>query len=217
MKKLFFSFLLVLCFSIEAQAETPAQKTVDVIPKPAPQTAGKLVYENSGCFICHGTRGSGDGPMAAGLDPKPRNFADFNVMTRISDMSMYHAIKNGIEDTRMAAWDLTDKEIFDVIAYIKTFLADSQLTINICFNEQSTIDLRNLNIDGTYKFDVDPKEFLVITPKGNKILIKPRVNDLLHNFRKTGKKLIRNHVTVVRKGQTRYRAVIAVRVSDCLK
>ena len=217
MKKLLFSFLFVLCFSIEAQAATPAEGGVNVIPKPESQSAGKLVYENSGCFICHGNRGRGDGPMAAGLDPKPRNFADLKVMSRISDMSMYHAIKNGIADTAMDAWELPDEEIFDAIAYIKTFLADSQLTINICLNEQRTIDLQNLNIDENHKIVTDQKQYLKLTSNDNSVLIKPNFTNVLNYFNKTGKKLIRNHVMVARQGQSRYRALIAVRISDCLK
>jgi high-affinity iron transporter len=32
---------------------------------------GKAVFDKS-CALCHGPAGKGDGPMAAGLDPKPQ-------------------------------------------------------------------------------------------------------------------------------------------------
>ena len=73
-------------------------------------------------------------------------------------MSMYHAIKNGIADTAMDVWDLTDEEVFNAIAYIRTFLADSQLTINICLNEKRTIDLRNLGMDENHKIVANQKK-----------------------------------------------------------
>jgi len=217
MKILLFSLLFVLCIAIQVQAAPSAKRGVNIMPEPMPQTAGKLIYENSGCFICHGAQGRGDGPMAAGLDPKPRDFSDLNVMNRISDMSMYHAIKNGIADTAMDSWDLSDEEVFNAIAYIRTFLADSQLTINICLNEKRTVDLRNLGIDENYKIVTDQKKYLKLTLKDDRVLIEPRFTNVLRYFTETGKKLVRSHVTVVRKGQTRYRALIAVRVSDCLK
>jgi mono/diheme cytochrome c family protein len=34
---------------------------------------GKDIYENK-CQICHGSKGDGDGPVAAAFHPKPTNF-----------------------------------------------------------------------------------------------------------------------------------------------
>lgn len=182
MKRLLWGVLFVLSFAVEAQALTTAKGGVTVLPKPLSESAGKLAYENNGCAICHGTQGKGDGPLAGGLDPKPRDFTDLDVMSRISDMSMYHAIKNGITDSAMPSWDLPDGQIFDLIVYIKTFLANSQTTINICLNEQRTIDLRNINIDDNYKIDVDRKEFLKLRLKGKEIFIEPEVINLLRHL-----------------------------------
>jgi len=217
MKKLIWVVLFVLSFAVEAQALTTFKGGVNVLPKPLSESAGKLAYENNGCSVCHGIRGKGDGPLAGGLDPKPRDFTDLDVMSRISDMSMFHAIKNGITDSAMPAWDLPTEQIFELIAYIKTFLANSQTTINICLNEQRTIDLSNLKIDGNHKIEVSPKQFLKLRLKGKKIFIEPEAINLLRNFKETGKKLVRNLVTVTHKGETPYSALIAVRISDCLK
>ena len=36
---------------------------------------GKAIYNGKGgCFNCHGKDGDGNGPLAAQLDPSPRNF-----------------------------------------------------------------------------------------------------------------------------------------------
>ena len=39
-------------------------------------TAGALAYRDNGCRMCHGEVGRGDGPIAASLQPPPRDFAD---------------------------------------------------------------------------------------------------------------------------------------------
>ena len=36
--------------------------------------AGRALYADNGCASCHGTLGHGDGPIAATLDLKPRDF-----------------------------------------------------------------------------------------------------------------------------------------------
>ena len=37
------------------------------------------------CALCHGADGTGNGPMAAQLNPKPRNYTDANWQLSISD------------------------------------------------------------------------------------------------------------------------------------
>ena len=50
--------------------------SLDEIPAQTPSLArGAEVYQ-ANCAGCHGTLGSGDGPAAAGLEPKPANLAD---------------------------------------------------------------------------------------------------------------------------------------------
>ena len=77
MKKLLFSLLFVLSFAIEVQALTTVKGGVNVLPEPLPESDGQLIYEEMGCPICHGHQGGGDGFMAEGLNPKPRDFTDF--------------------------------------------------------------------------------------------------------------------------------------------
>lgn len=47
------------------------------------------------CAVCHGERGVGDGPGAAALNPKPRNFQDKAWQGAITDAQIDEIIKKG--------------------------------------------------------------------------------------------------------------------------
>lgn len=217
MKNFVLSLIFVLAFVVDAYAHTDSKISTNVLPEPLPESAGQLIYEEMGCTMCHGHQGGGDGFMSAGLTPKPRNFTDFKVMSRLSDMKMYHSIKDGIPDSAMPAWDLSDEQIFDVISYIKTFLADTQMTIGVCLNEHRQIDVRNLNLDKDYEVGVDRQQFLKVASKGDKILIEPKDINIMRYFKKTRRKLIRTHVRIAGEGQNGDSALIVVRIHDCVK
>lgn len=79
------------------------------------------------CSRCHGENGQGDGPDGATLSPKPRDFADCSVMSKIPDATIVKAIKNGgaaVGLSRdMPAWGeaLNDKKIDALAAFVRTF------------------------------------------------------------------------------------------------
>jgi mono/diheme cytochrome c family protein len=81
------------------------------------------------CASCHGARGDADTPIAAALVPKPARHNDGEYMNALDDEHLFSVIKNGGsavgKSPAMAAWggSLTDAQIRDVIAYIRT-LAD---------------------------------------------------------------------------------------------
>lgn len=216
MKKILFS-LILLSFAINVSALTTYKGGINVLPEPLPESAGQLIYEEMGCPICHGHQGDGDGFLAEGLSPKPRDFVDLEMMSRLSDMTMFQSIRNGIPHTAMPAWSLSDEQIWDVISYIKTFLADSQMTIVVCVNEQRKIDVHNLNLEGKYQISIDREQFLTAASSKNLILIKPKDLNVLRYFKKTHRKLIRTHVMVADEGQSGDIALIVVRIRDCLK
>jgi len=216
MKKILFS-LILLSFAIDVSALTTYKGGINVLPEPLPESAGQLIYEEMGCPICHGHQGGGDGFLAEGLSPKPRDFADLEVMSRLSDMTMFQSIRHGIPGTAMPAWSLSDEQIWDVISYVKTFLADSQMTIAVCINEQRKIDVDNLNLEGKYQISIDREQFLTAASSKNQILIQPKGINVLRYLKKTRRKLIRTHVMVADEGQNGDTALIVVRISDCLK
>ncbi len=96
------------------QAEAPASKGRDLppvdpatvlTPNPKLLTRGKSLFKQN-CSSCHGDTGHGDGPAAAALNPKPRNFSQPEKWThgyRVTDI--YTTVSTGVKSTGMAAFD----------------------------------------------------------------------------------------------------------------
>ena len=94
--------------------------------------AGKVLF-NTNCATCHGETGQGNGPLGASLNPPPRDFtkAQFKFDTDKDGKTGTDAdLKNVIQkggmafggSPLMAPWpQLTDAQIADLIAYIRTF------------------------------------------------------------------------------------------------
>ena len=72
------------------------------------------------CKMCHGDKGDGGGKLGKALKPGPRNFTCAETMKDVSPGQMFHIIKNGSAGTGMDKQKLSDKEIWDVIKYIRT-------------------------------------------------------------------------------------------------
>ena len=96
---------------------------------PAQAAEGQAIYTER-CEICHGAEGDGNGPAAANLDPKPRDFRRgwYKIRTTTSgqlptDEDLIQVIANGMPGTSMPAWKgvLTDEEIGEVAIFIKGF------------------------------------------------------------------------------------------------
>ena len=77
---------------------------------------------NNFCSTCHGDTGAGDGPAAAGLDPKPANFQDPKFWEGKTDDYLKKVIKEGGpavgKSSAMAPWGnvLSDAQVDAVIA-----------------------------------------------------------------------------------------------------
>jgi mono/diheme cytochrome c family protein len=91
------------------------------------QLRGKNVYD-AHCVECHGDMGRGDGPSAAYLTPRPRDFTSGKYKIRStetgsvpSDDDLMQSVRQGLYGTAMPAWarTLSDAEIADVVTYIK--------------------------------------------------------------------------------------------------
>jgi cytochrome c553 len=88
---------------------------------------GKLLYQAeakpTACKMCHGIRGNGNGRLARGLEPAPRNFTCEDTMKPLSDGQLFWIIKNGSKGTAMPAhkFTLSDKDIWQIIHYLKSF------------------------------------------------------------------------------------------------
>jgi DMSO reductase family type II enzyme heme b subunit len=95
-------------------------------------SAGKALYEKK-CALCHGEKGDGNGPAAATLDPKPRDFTKGKYKIRTtpsgqppSDQDLFRIITDGMPETSMPPWKvLPEKNRWNLVAYIKGFAPSS--------------------------------------------------------------------------------------------
>jgi mono/diheme cytochrome c family protein len=92
------------------------------------QAAGDAASNYSSlCSSCHGPGGKGNGPAAAALNPKPRDFSDCKVMAKDTDDMLFKAIKGGGQSigrsAMMVSWGgaLTDEQIHDLVSYVRAF------------------------------------------------------------------------------------------------
>ncbi len=97
----------------------------------AQRDAGKVIYEQK-CAQCHGAEGEGDGDGGAYFRPAPRDLTSgtFKVRTTESgelptDEDLKRVIRLGMPATGMPAWpDFGDRELTELVYYIKTFSED---------------------------------------------------------------------------------------------
>jgi len=87
--------------------------------------AGRKLYTET-CAPCHGATGRGDGPAAAGLDPRPADLANPDRMRRLSPFALYGTISLGVEGTAMAPFAprFDDAERWDLAFYVGSLALD---------------------------------------------------------------------------------------------
>jgi len=96
---------------------------------------GGRIYQQY-CTPCHGQEGNGRGPRARNeaLQPPPRNHTDGFYMNMQSDVRLFKVIKFGGKANNlshiMPQWKhiLKDKEIFSIIAHLRTLAKDPPYT-----------------------------------------------------------------------------------------
>ncbi len=94
-------------------------------PAPAGAVDGAAVARGealfaANCVACHGARGRGDGPAAAGLNPPPADLASYHArFHRDEDVAFW--IANGIPGSSMPAFGdrLGEAEVRDLVAYLR--------------------------------------------------------------------------------------------------
>src|SRR4051812_37606421 len=99
-----------------------------IAPVHGQQSKGKSVFD-ARCVECHGTTGRGDGPAAAFLTPKPRDFSTGRFKIRSTetgsvptDDDLIQSVSRGLYGSAMPGWEriLPAEDIRAVVDYIKT-------------------------------------------------------------------------------------------------
>ena len=85
--------------------------------------SGREIYVNT-CIRCHGI--DGKGALGIKLVPPPADLTSLAVQSRL-DGTLFRRIHEGKPNTAMGAWkhSLSDEEIWDVLAYVRTFVIES--------------------------------------------------------------------------------------------
>ncbi len=119
-------------FAVRAQdtnnpAAAHAPPNADQIKITGDAAKGEATYKLY-CVTCHGATGKGDGMAAAALNPKPRDFADKERMSKIADWEVLKVIKEGGASVGlsplMTPWGAvlqSEEKIQDVAAYVRSF------------------------------------------------------------------------------------------------
>lgn len=89
------------------------------------ETVESLFQDN--CATCHGVTGKGDGTLSSQLNPTPTNFTDKERASNRSVLGLFDAISNGIDDTAMPAFKLTEQERWSLAFYVGSLAFQSNL------------------------------------------------------------------------------------------
>jgi mono/diheme cytochrome c family protein len=79
---------------------------------------GEAIYAKL-CWTCHGKNGQGDGPAAANLRPKPKNFSSEDVQSQ-SDGELFWKLSNGKGMMVPYKHSLNEEKRWQLINYIRT-------------------------------------------------------------------------------------------------
>jgi mono/diheme cytochrome c family protein len=94
--------------------------TLGRLAEAADLAKAKATYEAK-CAKCHGLKGKGDGPKARTLKKKPRDYTDKEKMAKLTDEKLIAETLDGKKPMPSYRGKLTEAEIADLIAYIRTF------------------------------------------------------------------------------------------------
>jgi len=101
---------------------------LNVAPRQPPdlRQAGELFAQH--CAACHGTQGRGDGPLAKGMQPAPRNFHDDTRMRQRSLYGLYNTITLGVHGTPMRAFrELSEADRWALAFFAAGLRTDSEV------------------------------------------------------------------------------------------
>jgi len=90
--------------------------------------AGRDLYQQR-CTVCHGYDGSGKTAAGGGLYPPPLDLRRGALQERKrTDGELFYFIQNGVRNTGMPGWQLPDREIWQLVAFIRNLPETAALT-----------------------------------------------------------------------------------------
>ena len=104
------------------------RKTNPLVPTKENIQKGKNLFlkdtKPTACKLCHGIQGNGNGSLAKGMEPPPRNFTCGKNMKDLLDGQLFWVIRNGSKGTAMPAhkFSLSKEQIWQLILYIRRLL-----------------------------------------------------------------------------------------------
>jgi mono/diheme cytochrome c family protein len=108
-------------FALPIAAPGEVGGPINPLPTDQPTRAagGRLYAEH--CAVCHGASGQGDGPLAAGLAPRPGDLTQHMLPGKHTDGQVFLWIKQGFPSSAMPAWGnrLDDQQIWQIVAYLR--------------------------------------------------------------------------------------------------
>ncbi len=126
------TFLLCVCNISQAQSKswTVPNDAVNIKNPEASDAAsiknGKTLYQTY-CAPCHGSKGKGDGPASASLNPKPADHTSAMVQAE-SDGTIYYKISEGRAHTAMPPFKsvLHPDQRWAIVNYMRTLAKKSK-------------------------------------------------------------------------------------------
>jgi predicted CXXCH cytochrome family protein len=79
-------------------------------------TAGRDLFREK-CESCHAYDGGGKTEVGAGAYPRPPVLRA--LVTSLSDGEIFYHIRNGIRNTAMPAWNMPDRQLWQLVAYVR--------------------------------------------------------------------------------------------------
>lgn len=81
--------------------------------------AGRELYQQR-CLICHGYDGRGKTAAGSGLYPPPLDLSrDALAARKRTDGELFYFIRNGIRNTAMPGWQMSDQQTWQLVVYIR--------------------------------------------------------------------------------------------------
>ncbi len=111
--------------------------------------------------------------------------------------------------------DFDGEQLEELIKFIRSLLAETHITINLCVNAAQIIDVGRNGLDlNEFEIEVENPEVLAVTREGSKVRIaSANKKGFLRKLMK--KKVSRTHVKLMERDNTL--SLIAVRLHSCFK